>query len=82
MSSKIKLFAISTCVYCQNTKAWLESQQVKYDAIDVDLLDNQTKFAALREIKQRCGAIAFPTLLTETTCVQGYRLAEFERMLP
>ncbi len=38
---KVRLYAISTCVWCKKTKKLLAELGVAYDYIDVDLLDEK-----------------------------------------
>ena len=35
----VKLYALSTCIHCKNTKEFLTQCGVNYDCIDVDKLD-------------------------------------------
>lgn len=35
---RVKLFALSTCVWCKRTKRLLNDLGVEYDGVDVDLL--------------------------------------------
>ena len=35
---KVFLYALSTCGHCRNTKKLLDSHNVQYDFVDVDLL--------------------------------------------
>ena len=48
----IKLFAISTCVWCKRTKRLLESLGVNYNYIFVDKLDRDTRSQVEEEVKK------------------------------
>ncbi len=73
MEKKVQMYALSTCIYCQNTKRWFADHEIEYDCIDVDLLDESEKFAVLREIKGKTGMVSFPTVIIGDIIVKGYK---------
>lgn len=60
---EIMIFALSTCVWCQKTKALLAQLGLEYRYLDVDLLmgADQQEAAALLETYNSSGS--FPTLI-------------------
>jgi glutaredoxin-like protein NrdH len=69
----IKLFALSTCIWCGKTKKLLNELGVEYDFIDVDLLDNDDQQEALSEIRKYNPAGGFPTMIIEgNDCIVGF----------
>jgi glutaredoxin-like protein NrdH len=69
----IKLFALSTCIWCGKTKKLLSELGVGYDCIDVDLLDNDDQQEALKEIRKYNAAGGFPTMVIDSSdCIVGF----------
>jgi glutaredoxin-like protein NrdH len=81
LDKKVKLYALSTCIYCQNTKALLDSHQIEYDCTDVDLLDPTEKAEVMRTIRKICPTISFPTIIIGEIIIQGYRPEEIRKAL-
>jgi len=70
---KIKLYALSTCIWCGKTKKLLNDLNVSYDFIDVDLLDYEDQQEALKEIKKYNPGGGFPTMIIEDKdCIVGF----------
>jgi glutaredoxin-like protein NrdH len=61
----IKLFALSTCIWCGKTKKLLGELGIEYDCIDVDLLENDEQQEALKEIRKFNPAGGFPTMVID-----------------
>lgn len=59
----ILLFALSTCIHCKNTKAFLDEKKASYDCVYVDLLQGEEREKAIEEIKKYNPNLSFPTLV-------------------
>jgi glutaredoxin-like protein NrdH len=62
---RVKLYALSTCVWCKRTKRLLKEMGVAYDGIDVDLLppsEERKVRAALDELETDGG---FPVMVID-----------------
>jgi len=69
----IKLFALSTCVWCKKTKKLLNELGVAYDYADLDLLSEAEKEAAKKEIIKWNPPCSFPTLvINDKKLIVGY----------
>jgi glutaredoxin-like protein NrdH len=69
----IKLFALSTCIWCGKTKKLLGELGIEYDFIDVDLLENDEQQEALKEIRKFNPAGGFPTMVIDKRdCIVGF----------
>jgi glutaredoxin-like protein NrdH len=69
----VKLFALSTCIWCGKTKKLLNELGVEYDYVDVDLLDTDDQQEALSEIRKYNPAGGFPTMVIDgSECIVGF----------
>ena len=69
----IMLYALSTCVWCKKTKAFLEEMHVEFQYLDVDLLDKPERTAVMDEIRKWNPACSFPSLVIDGNhCIVGY----------
>jgi glutaredoxin-like protein NrdH len=71
---KVMLYALSTCGWCQKTKALLRELGVAYDYIDVDLLGGSERDEAIGEIQKFNPDCNFPTMvINDSRCIVGYK---------
>mgnify|MGYP001030040853 FL=1 len=78
----IKLFAISTCVWCKRTKRLLESLGVNYNYIFVDKLDRDTRSQVEEEVKKYNPRVSFPTMvINDDKCIVGFQEEEIKEAL-
>ena len=79
----IMLYAISTCVWCKKVKRLLNSLNVDYYYVDVDLLDEEEKEIVEEEVTKWNPLCSFPTLvINDKECVIGYDEEEIKRKVP
>ena len=70
----IKLYALSTCIWCMRTKRLLNSLGVAYDYVDVDLLGDDDREQAMQEIEKFNPSGSFPTMIINNDlCIVGYK---------
>jgi glutaredoxin len=81
MAENIKVYALSTCPYCKRTKRFLDEHKVKYEAVDVDLLDDDSQDVALKEIEKLTGRQSFPVVVVGKDVIVGHNEAELRRCL-
>jgi glutaredoxin len=62
---RVLLYALSTCAWCGKTKKFLADNSVEYVYIDVDLCTDEEYEQICRDILERGGRIAFPTLIVD-----------------
>jgi len=75
------MYTLSTCIYCQNSKALLKSLEIPFDYIDVDLLSPDEKPRIMREIRNLTPSVSFPTIVIGDQIVIGYRPDEIKKAL-
>ncbi|MBM3705254.1 MAG: glutaredoxin family protein [Actinobacteria bacterium] len=71
--SDVKLYALSTCVWCGKTKKLLADLDIGYDCIDVDLLDYDDQQEVLKEVRKHNPGGGFPTMVINgKDCIVGF----------
>jgi len=78
----VKLYALSTCGWCQKTKKLLEDMGVAYEYEDVDNLYGDDREKAVQEIKNWNPSGGFPTIVIDNKkCIVGYKEGEIREAL-
>jgi glutaredoxin len=77
----VKIHSLSTCSHCKSTKKLLADCTVKYDFVDVDLLDGDERKAILADVKKFNPKCSFPTIIIGNTVVVGYKENEIKEAL-
>jgi len=80
-SGKIRLFALSTCIWCKKTKEFLSSLGVAFDFIYVDLLKGAERAEAIAEVKKYNPNTSFPTIVIGDKCIVGLKEKEIKGAL-
>jgi len=77
----VKLYALSTCIHCRDTKDYLSDCGVEYDCVDVDKLNAEERKAILEEIKRINPSCSFPTIIIGDKIIVGFRRDEIKEAL-
>lgn len=77
----VKIFSLSTCGHCKSTKKLLNDCTVKYDFVDVDLLQGEERAAILEEVKKFNPSCSFPTVIIGDKVIVGYKEKEIKEAL-
>jgi len=78
---KVFIYALSTCGHCKNTKRLLDSHNVSYDHVDVDLLPRDEMKKVLEDVRKVNPQTSFPTILIGDKTIVGYREVEIMEAL-
>jgi len=79
---KVTLFALSTCVWCKLTKQFLNENDVSYEFVDVDLLDEEEKEKARQAITSKGGSLSYPTtIVDDKVVITGFRKDKLKEAL-
>jgi len=78
---KVFVYALSTCGHCRNAKKLLDSHNVQYDHIDVDLLPRDEMKAVLEDVRKVNPQTSFPTIVIGDKVIVGYRELEIMEAL-
>ncbi|MCF8032388.1 MAG: glutaredoxin family protein [Desulfarculaceae bacterium] len=81
MTPSVKLYALSTCSHCRNTRKFLDDNNVSYDVVEVDLCPLDERQQVIDEVKKYNPACSFPTLLIGDKVIVGYREQEIKEAL-
>jgi len=86
MSKDVKLYALSTCVHCKNTKKYLDDCNVDYHCVFVDTLEGEERKQAVEEVKKYNTACSFPTIVItdekgEERVIVGFRKDKLQEVL-
>ncbi len=78
----VKLYALSTCVWCKKTKQLLNDLGVDYSYVFVDLLDGDEKEAAIVELEKWNPDSSFPTMVIDNKdCIIGFKPDDIRKRL-
>lgn len=77
----VKLYALSTCSHCKNTKEYLNTCGVEYECIDVDKLEGDERKQIIEEVKKINPSCSFPTLIIGNRVIVGFRQDEIKEAL-
>jgi len=78
----IRLYALSTCGWCQKTKAMLNDIGVEYEYVDVDLLEEGDRKEVIEVVKVHNPKCSFPTMVIDgDRCIVGFNETETKEAL-
>ncbi len=79
---KVTIFALSTCVWCRLTKQFLSDNDVAYEFVDVDLLDENDKSKVHETILSKGGSLSYPTtIVDDKKVITGFRKDQLKEVL-
>lgn len=78
---QVKIYSLSTCSHCKSTKKFLSDCTIKYEFVDVDLLEGDERKAILEDVKKFNPKCSFPTIIIGETVVVGFKEKEIKEAL-
>ena len=79
---KVSVYALSTCVWCKLTKQYLNENNVEYEFVDVDMLDDENKDKVHQTVLSKGGALSYPTTIVDDKIViTGFRKDKLKEVL-
>jgi len=82
MSEKdVKMYTLSTCSHCRATKKFLSDCEIKYDFVDVDLLEGEERQAIIEDVKKFNPRCSFPTIIIGERVIVGFKEDEIREAL-
>lgn len=71
---KVELYALSTCVWCKQTKKLLDKLNVEYYFLNIDLIDEKEEEKIREKIIKFNPSYSFPTLIiNDEYAIVGYK---------
>lgn len=80
-SKKIKIYALSTCIHCKKTKAFLQECQTSFESVDVDLLTGKEREAIIEEVGHYNPGLTFPTILIGDQIIIGFNEEKIKKAM-
>jgi len=77
----VKIYSLSTCIHCRDTKEFLRQCGIVYKCVDVDGLDSEERKRVLMELKQLSPECAFPTIVIGNNVIVGLQKKEIKEIL-
>ena len=62
---KVKLYTLSTCIWCKRLKNRLNEREIEYSYIDIDLVPYMEKEVLKKELRQVKPRLAFPMMFVD-----------------
>lgn len=78
--ARIKVYALSTCPYCHQARAFLADNKVDFDVVEVDKLTGQERTDAVAEVQRLSGGTSFPVIVAGDDVVVGFDRAGISRL--
>ncbi|MCL5985363.1 MAG: glutaredoxin family protein [Actinobacteria bacterium] len=77
----VKLFALSTCVWCSKTRNLLDENKIEYEYIYLDQLHGSERETALKDMHRLSSGESFPTIYINGEVIVGFKEEEIKRAL-
>lgn len=78
----IMIYALSTCVWCKKTKAFLNDNGVAYSYLDVDTLEGEDKDAVVEELRKWNPLMSLPTVvIDDETVIKGFNAEALQEVV-
>jgi glutaredoxin len=69
----IRLYALSTCIWCKKARALLDELKIEYSYVYVDLLEKEENAITKTEIIKFNPKCSFPTIvINNESCIAGF----------
>jgi len=79
---KIMLYALSTCVWCRKTRNLLDNLGLEYSYIYMDLLQDEEKENALKDLAKWNPRYSYPTIvINDKKCIVGFKEDEIKEAI-
>jgi glutaredoxin-like protein NrdH len=77
----VKIYSLTTCSHCRDTKEFLNQCGVAYKCINVDELVPEERNKVLMELKELSPECAFPTIIIGDKVIVGLQKKEIKEVL-
>jgi len=80
-SEQVIIYSLSTCSHCKSAKKFLGDCTVKYEFVDVDLLQGEERKAILEDVRKFNPKCSFPTIIIGEKVIIGFKENEIKEAL-
>lgn len=78
----IRVFALSTCVWCKKVKKYFDDNNIAYSFVDVDLLSGAKRDEVMEMLQKHNPNGGFPiTVLNDEEAILGYSLPKLNNLI-
>jgi glutaredoxin-like protein NrdH len=77
----VKVYSLSTCSHCKAAKKFLGECTIKYEFVDVDMLEGDERRAIIEDVKKFNPRCSFPTVIIGDKVIVGYKEKEIKEAL-
>ena len=77
----VKIYSLSTCSHCKAAKKFLGECTIKYEFVDVDMLEGDERRAIIEDVKKFNPRCSFPTVIIGDKVIVGYKEKEIKEAL-
>jgi glutaredoxin-like protein NrdH len=77
----VKIYSLSTCSHCKAAKKFLGECTIKYEFVDVDMLEGDERKAIIEDVKKFNPRCSFPTVIIGDKVIVGYKEKEIKEAL-
>ena len=77
----VKIYSLSTCSHCRSAKKFLGECTIKYEFVDVDLLEGDERNAIIEDVRKFNPRCSFPTVIIGDKVIVGYKEKEIKEAL-
>ena len=78
---EVKIFSLSTCSHCKATKKFIDDCTIKYEFVDVDLLEGEERKAIIEDVKKFNPRCSLPTIIIGDKVIVGFKEKEIKEAL-
>jgi glutaredoxin-like protein NrdH len=80
---KVEFYGISTCGWCRKTREWLDSHNIPYNLVYLDLIEGEEKEDVKARVSKYVSRISVPIIIINEgeKVIQGYKPEEYEECL-
>jgi glutaredoxin-like protein NrdH len=77
----VRIYTLTTCIHCRNTKEYLDKCGIDYDCVDVDLLSGEERRQVIDDVRKLNPNCSFPTIIIGDKVIVGFQKEEIREAL-
>ena len=65
MQRSVKMYTISTCIWCKKAKQFMKDHNIEHTYVDVDLCEKDDREKIRQDILSRGGQLVYPVIIVD-----------------